>query len=157
MNLDEVDEHNIINSDNSKKRVIDFALLRQKSLDEFFCSGGVRKKPKYQAFLCQSNLNITLYKGIWPKSQFDYLLRSSLSKTQLLHKITEQYFPKNLKECNLIVDKLRFVDGREVHPKTGVNCIKFDNSGVLFAVGGSNGVIRVFDFDEVQHILYSNK
>lgn len=32
--------------------------------------------------------------------------------------------------------------------KYGTSCISFDNEGVLFACGGSNGIIKVYDFDE---------
>lgn len=37
--------------------------------------------------------------------------------------------------------------------KGGVTCVKFDREGVLCAVGGSNGVLRVYDFDEVTFAL----
>jgi hypothetical protein len=37
--------------------------------------------------------------------------------------------------------------------KGGVTCVKFDKGGVLCAVGSSNGVLRVYDFDEVTFAL----
>ena len=36
----------------------------------------------------------------------------------------------------------------------GVTCVQFDKGGVLCAVGGSNGVLRVYDFDEVTFALH---
>lgn len=32
--------------------------------------------------------------------------------------------------------------------KYGVSCVQFDHQGALFAVGGSNGVVRIYDIDE---------
>lgn len=40
--------------------------------------------------------------------------------------------------------------------KFGPSCIEFDNQGALFAVGGSNGVVRVYDSDE-SNILMSRR
>jgi WD40 repeat protein len=41
-------------------------------------------------------------------------------------------------------------NGQLLTPKrVGCTCIKFDSDGVLFVVGGSNGVVRVYDFDDV--------
>ena len=40
--------------------------------------------------------------------------------------------------------------GHHLIPKgVGCTCIRFDKDGVLFVAGGSNGVVRLFDFDDV--------
>lgn len=43
---------------------------------------------------------------------------------------------------------IRSINGRATGHRFGVSVIRFDHDSVLFAVGGSNGIIRIFDFDE---------
>jgi hypothetical protein len=51
-------------------------------------------------------------------------------------------------QCPTSFPQIRVADGRELHSRAGVSRIRFDRQGVLFAAAGSNGLIRVFDFDE---------
>jgi hypothetical protein len=46
--------------------------------------------------------------------------------------------------------------GTSTTRRGGVTCVKFDKDGVLCAVGSSNGVLRVYDFDEVTYALQLN-
>ena len=39
------------------------------------------------------------------------------------------------------------LNGRDINPRYGVSECSFDRQGVLLAVCGSNGLLRVFDFD----------
>lgn len=48
---------------------------------------------------------------------------------------------------DLALSRVRYSDG-EAKQQSPINVIKFDKIGALFAVGGSNGVVRIFDFDE---------
>ena len=55
---------------------------------------------------------------------------------------------------NLLIDSLEIANPSSYAArdnKYGVSSIEFDREGALFAVGGSNGVIRVYDFDEMYY------
>lgn len=48
---------------------------------------------------------------------------------------------------DILLSRVKYSEG-EAKQQAAISVIKFDRMGVLFAVGGVNGVVRVFDFDE---------
>ena len=53
-----------------------------------------------------------------------------------------------LKETKDVFNTTKFVSSRVSSRKPKVSVIRFDRGGVLFAVGGSDGILRIYDFDE---------
>jgi hypothetical protein len=57
-------------------------------------------------------------------------------------------WPKNMALNSLNLRRILFYDNVSMQVRDGCTCIRFDSIGALFAVGSSNGVVRIFDFDE---------
>jgi hypothetical protein len=49
---------------------------------------------------------------------------------------------------SLKISDSAFGGHRLTSSRMGVSVIRFDKYGALFAVGGTNGILRVYDFDE---------
>lgn len=81
-----------------------------------------------------------------------------------MHKTLKDYFGSSIakrpkreyrkpsadKCLSLLYEKTVFLENVEFEREgTGVRHVEFDSIGCLFAVGGNDGCIRVFDFDRI--------
>eukprot|EP01041_Mallomonas_annulata_P003149 gene3149-6194_t len=66
---------------------------------------------------------------------------------------TARFCAHRFRPSMLKLQRVTYASGREVYGRVGVSCVKFDREGVLVAVGGSNGILRVFDFDMCQMLM----
>jgi hypothetical protein len=118
---------------------------RQQALDLFLTNGGQKKE-----YVC-------LGSEAAPFIRDAALLTHPLYSTCILNnaKARDQSLEINLAVHygrNLAVDETEIETPTSYSTrqnKYGVSSIQFDREGVLFAVGGSSGTVRVYDFDEV--------
>jgi len=57
-------------------------------------------------------------------------------------------WPHQLHVAPVKLRRVEYSDNLEVRVFEGCSCVRFDSVGALVAVGSSNGVVRIFDFDE---------
>ena len=57
-------------------------------------------------------------------------------------------WPTQLHVAPVNLRRIQYSDNAEVRVCEGCSCVRFDSVGALVAVGSSNGVVRIFDFDE---------
>ncbi len=67
-----------------------------------------------------------------------------------------QKWPSKLQLAPVELRSIDFVDNVGLRVLEGCTCIRFDALGALVAVSSSNGVVRVFDFDEVLAALHGS-
>lgn len=123
----------------------DLVALRQSSLDTFVVNGGKRRDVSYigeqeaEPFVSDvALLTHPLYSIAikYNATAIQRSLESTIAKLMNSRMITDAVH----------LSKVHYYGSRD--NKYGTSFISFDNEGVLFACGGSNGIIKVYDFDE---------
>jgi WD40 repeat protein len=118
---------------------------RQQSLDLFLTNGGQKKEhgclgSEAAPFIRDAALlTHPLYSTC--------ILSNAKARVQSLEASLAVHYGKNLTVDETDIETPSSYSTRQ--NKYGVSSIQFDQEGVLFAVGGSSGTVRVYDFDEV--------
>ena len=121
--------------------------LRQQSIVDFVVSGGSRKvsvfstAPEAAGFIRNAALLTHPFYSTCMRNTEQKLHRSRTMESSIVEMCTN-----SLRIDDLRLSQPRSLGSRE--NKYGVSSISFDAEGALFAAAGSNGVIRVYDFDE---------
>eukprot|EP00601_Ochromonadales_sp_CCMP2298_P028528 CAMPEP_0173326910 /NCGR_PEP_ID=MMETSP1144-20121109/1320_1 /TAXON_ID=483371 /ORGANISM="non described non described, Strain CCMP2298" /LENGTH=164 /DNA_ID=CAMNT_0014271257 /DNA_START=97 /DNA_END=588 /DNA_ORIENTATION=- len=126
--------------------LLELTALRQQGLEDFFESGGQERGG--------------------PECYAHFSRDAALLSHPLFGLIREQPMERSLGSamgqiCNerLRVEdlKLSATDIGTRDSKYGLNCLSFDHEGALLASAGSNGVIRVYDFDHCCAALHAHR
>lgn len=140
-----VSEKNINDLVDRTKQLI---LLRQKSLLDFFaCTGVKTKQPKHNPR--KNTVPCKIDKYLYPR-HYGYCIPDGFGASRNIaveELIRHKVIASRLKPAKTIFSPKDYV-GRAVTRRYGVNVLKFDRLGALIAVGGSNGILRIYDFDE---------
>lgn len=135
------DERSIIPS--MKGASVKLVRLRQESILDFYSSGGKRKKPKF--------IDLYTAKPMIPPKYYNTntsVVFNLPSHGRSVDFLSQRIISSRFFQTKNIFDKTQFVGTRGISRRFWINIIKFDASGVLFAVGGSDGILRIYDFDE---------
>lgn len=148
----------------------DLSNLHQQSINEFLMHGGiVHKECTYKSHNHQVTarfirdaqylshpISQIIYQDLsyLNKDHSPIASNSSISSSLGFECINSlsQYL-SHLCTSKLSVDNIKLLAGNKSSVrdhKYGLNSISFDHHGALFATAGSNGLIRVYDFDECQ-------
>lgn len=115
-------------------------VLRQQAMTSFVIAGGAKATPQHP--LCQR------FYLMDPKQLNTYnQIQIAKNPKRFVYSMKHQY--GKLCASKLRCSHVQFetvINGKG--ERVGVRSIKFDKDGVLFAAIGSNGIVRIFDFDE---------
>jgi WD40 repeat protein len=131
--------------------------LRQQSMQDFYSvTGTTTKKPRHlgRAELKTCDNDIYRYpheKGYTLLHGFGILMKNSSLELYLSHCLISTRLKVSSKT---VINPTDYISAHNISTRRyGINVIKFDRMGALFAVGGSDGIIRVYDFDECLALL----
>jgi hypothetical protein len=128
----------------------DLVALRQQSMNDFVVSGGAKKTPSF----CEAQRAATFIRDPALLTHPFYaacMTNSNVPKKNIETSITELCSSK-LGLCEVTLEGSKNRINRV--SRYGVNNIAFDSMGALCSVSSSNGVIRVYEFDECSAHLY---
>ena len=101
--------------------------MQQKLLSDYIVTGDSLLSQKKGSLDCLA-FNITCRKKNY-RSQISRFIASNLKKSNVQFENMQRY-------------------GELTSSQVGSTAIRFDSQGVLFAIGSSSGLLRVFDFNE---------
>lgn len=125
--------------------ITDLTSLRQHTLETFLVHGGKGKElafatgPEAATFIRNPAL---LTHPLYSTS----ISNNYKAQVRLLESNLSDFYSRKLAPDSLSLAGVRAPGARE--NKYGASVISFDNEGALLAVGGSNGIVKVYDFDE---------
>ena len=123
----------------------DLVALRQRSIDTFIVSGGRKKDASFLRE--QEAASFTADPALLTHPLYSTSIDGNSEAFQRsLESTIAKFTNARLTADALQLSSVRYYGSRE--NKYGASCISFDQEGVLFACGGSNGIIKVYDFDE---------
>lgn len=125
--------------------IADLASLRQHTLETFIVHGG---KGKDRAFASGPEAATFIRDpALLTHPLYSTSIRDNYqAQTRLLESTLSNSFSRMLTQDSLSMSSIRSPGARE--NKYGSSVISFDHEGALLAVGGSNGIVKVYDFDE---------
>lgn len=123
----------------------DLVALRQRSIDTFIVSGGRKKDASFLGE--QEAASFTSDPALLTHPVYSTSIEGNSEAFQRsLESTIAKLTNSRLTADALQLSSVRYYGSRD--NKYGASCISFDQEGVLFACGGSNGIIKVYDFDE---------
>lgn len=123
----------------------DLIALRQRSIDTFIVSGGRKKDASF--LMEQEAASFTADAGLLTHPLYSTSIDGNSEAFQRsLESTIAKFTNSRLIADTLQLSSVHYYGSRD--NKYGASCISFDQEGVLFACGGSNGIIKVYDFDE---------
>eukprot|EP01032_Pedospumella_encystans_P007617 gene7617-9120_t len=123
----------------------DLVALRQRSIDTFIVSGGRKKDASFLRE--QEAASFTADPALLTHPLYSTSIDGNSEAFQRsLESTIAKFTNARLTADALQLSSVRYYGSRD--NKYGASCISFDQEGVLFACGGSNGIIKVYDFDE---------
>lgn len=123
----------------------DLALLRQGTLETFIVHGG---KGKDHAFATGPEAaTFTRDPALFTYPLYATSIRDNYeAQTRPLENTLSSSFSRMMTQDSLNMASIRAPGARE--NKYGSSVVSFDHEGALLAVGGSTGIVKVYDFDE---------
>lgn len=125
--------------------VADLAALRQHTLETFIVNGGKGRGHAFasgpEAALFIRDAAMLTHPVYSTSISFDYRAQTKSLESNLSYS-----FSRKLALDDLALSSVRAPGARD--NKYGSSALSFDHEGALLAVGSSNGIVKVYDFDE---------
>lgn len=119
--------------------------LRQEKMSSFVVTE-TKTSPLLRAPLAQFEPDPRIYSSAMFNTYASRQQRQSAASKEA-HFVAAKRCASSLSVLPVLLSRVQYSEG-DAKPRTPVTTIRFDKQGVLFAVGGNNGIVRVYDFDE---------